>query len=53
MWHAIMHVHTVLLQTFDLTNCQTYRKDTLQDPQQVHSQILILLLPCTSQPTSL
>lgn len=45
--HIPVHVHTVLLLTSDLTNCQTHRKGTQQTPQLVHSQILLLLSPCT------
>lgn len=49
--HIIVHVHTVLPLTSDLTNSQTHRKATLQTPHQVHSQILLRLSPCT--PTTL
>ena len=41
--HIPVHVHTVLLLTYDLTNCQTHWKATLQPSQLVHSQILLIL----------
>ncbi|XP_034412131.1 uncharacterized protein LOC117746901 isoform X2 [Cyclopterus lumpus] len=46
--HITMHVHTLLLLTSDLTNCQTHRKAAQQTPQQVHSQIFLLLSPYTT-----
>lgn len=46
MWHVFpLHVHAALPLTSALTNCQSHRKASLQTPQQVHSQILLLLSP--------
>lgn len=50
--HIPMRVHTVLLLTCDLTNCQTHRKST----RQTHQLVLLLLSPgspLTLQPITL